>query len=360
MIDHLLQENEDFILDPSQFEDFQGGRAILQYKGGSIDLKNIDIALLSWDCDHYEEIRQSFYALTCNFKPERVVDLGEVTAELIPLIELVDILLQHQVLPIIITPSSAAIQGQLRAYEQRYELLNLALIDSKIPFSTSHEEGLINKLLPYHPNLLFHLHCIGYQSYISNPQALELLEDKYFELQRLGIVQNNLEEVEPMMRDTDLAAFSLTAIRCADAPANSYKNPNGFQATEACRMMRYITMSDRISSLCIYDFDLDIHDNGQTANMIAQLIWFAIEGFYARLHEYPISKKELRAYIVDSKELGVAIHFYKSQKSDRWWFEIPKALHVKHQLVPCSYRDYQIACEGELPDRLLNAIHRLS
>lgn len=360
MIEHLLELSKNAALDKNQFEIFQIGQSISQYNGGNIDLKNIDIALLFWKCPYSEDIRQSLYALTCNFKSEKVVDLGIVAEDIFPLIELIDNLLQNQVLPILITPSSAALQGQLRAYEQKFELLNLAIIDSKIPFSTKDENGLINTLLPYHPHLLFHLHCIGYQSYISNPQAMEFLEDKYFELQRLGFVQNNLEEVEPMMRDADLAAFSMSAIRCADAPANFFRNPNGFQATEACRIMRYITMSDRLSSLCIYDFDLTIQDNKQTANMIAQLIWFAMEGFYARLHEFPISKKELRAYVVDSKALGIPIHFYKSSKSDRWWFEIPKSLHDKHQLIPCSYRDYQTACEGELPDRLLNAIHRLS
>ncbi len=124
--------------------------------------------------------------------------------------------------------------------------------------------------------------------------------------------------------------------------------------------MRYISMSDQLSSLCIHGFDWNMEEGAQTANMIAQLIWFAIEGFFARIHEFPIDKKDLRAYVVDNKDLDMPISFYKSSKSDRWWFEIPKALYSKHQLVACSYQDYQIACEGDLPDRLLNAINRLT
>lgn len=360
MIDHLIQFSENFLLDATEFESFQYGSNILQYNGNQIDLTNIDIAILGWNNKHYHQIRKSLYQLTDNFKGLKVIDLGEVTSNLVPLIELVDILLKHQVFPIVIAPDETAILGQLRAYEQRDELLNLALVCPTIPYSTSGKNYIINQLLSYHPHLLFHLQCIGYQNYLADPKAIDYLEDKYFELERLGKLQANMEEFEPMVRDLDLAAFDVKAIRCADAPATSFKNPNGLQAVDACKVMRYLTMSDRLSSLCICGFDLSIDDNNQTANMIAQMIWFAIEGFSIRIKEYPVDIKELQTYVIDNKTFGMPISFHKSTRSERWWFEIPQALHSKHQLVPCSYQDYKIACEGDLPDRLLNAINRLS
>lgn len=358
-IHHLLQSPETFPLDSAQFESFQYGNNILQYNGEELNLADIDVAILGWDNNHYNSIRQSLYKLTCNFKSSKIVDLGEVTPNLIPLLELVDILLQHQVFPIIITPNSEAIEGQLKAYEQRYELLNLALISPDIPYSNKNDDAIINKLLRFHPHLLFHLHCIGYQNYITDPNAVDFLEDKYFELERLGKLQSNLEEIEPMVRDVDLAAFNISSIKCADAPATNFKNPNGLHAAEACKVIRYLTMSDRLSSLSIHGFDLNIEDSGQTANLVAQLVWFAVEGFFARIQEHPIDIRELQTYVVDNKTFGMPISFHKSNRSERWWFEIPQALHSKHQLVPCSYQDYQIACDGDLPDRLLNAINRL-
>lgn len=361
MLKDLLQDHNNSFLAPIDFKPFQYGQSIVQYQGEMLDLKSIDIAIFSWgNAEYYQSIRWALYQLSTNFPNQRIVDLGVVDYNSVPLIELVDLLLTQNVFPMIISADPLAVEAQLKAYEQKNDLLNLALFDSTIPFSLESETLLINKLIQYHPQLLFHLNCIGAQSYLVDKNAVDFLEDKYFEVHRLGKVQTRLEEIEPMVRNVDLTAFSIGSIRAADAPAQNYKNPNGLLAAEACKIMRYITMSDQLSSLCIHSFDVRTNDQSQTANMIAQLIWFAIEGFYARTQEFPIEKTDLRAYVVDNKTLGVPLSFYKSLKSDRWWFEIPKALHSKHQLFACSYRDYQIACEGDLPDRILNAINRLT
>lgn len=361
MIQNFVQNTAATFLEPTTFETYQYGQSILQYKGAALDLKAIDIAILSWgNSEQYQSIRKSLYQLSTNFGSKKVVDLGVVDQNLVPLVELIDLLLQQNVFPIIVSPDSRAVEAQLKAYEQKEDLLSLALFDSTIPYSLDAQPLLINQLMKYHPNLLFHLNCIGAQSYLIDKQAVDFLEDKYFEVHRLGKIQSRLEEIEPMVRNADLTAFSIASIRGADAPAQIYKNPNGLLAAEACKIMRYITMSDQLSSLCIHSFDSKAKDQAQTNNMIAQLIWFAVEGFFARTQELSVDKKDLRAYVVDNKTLGVPLSFYKSSKSDRWWFELPKALHTKHQLLACSYRDYQIACDGDLPDRILNAINRFT
>jgi hypothetical protein len=109
----------------------------------------------------------------------------------------------------------------------------------------------------------------------------------------------------------------------------------------------------------LYDWKPAYADYGQTALLTAQLIWFAVEGFYARVYEWPVQRKQLQSYVVDSKLLDAAVTFYKSQKSDRWWVAIPANFAPEQPLVACSYADYRLACEGELPERLLQAIARL-
>lgn len=361
MLKDLVQDHTNSFLDITDFEIFQYGQSIVQYTGNNANFKIIDIAILGWGFSKsYHQIRKALYQLSSNFKMGKIIDLGVVHHNIIPLIELVDSLLKQNIFPIIITPDAQAIEAQLRAYEQQSEILNAVLFDSKIPYKFTQQDLLINKLITHHPHLLFHLTCIGSQSYLIDKKTVDFLEDKYFEVHRLGKIQTRLEEIEPMVRNVDLAAFSLASIRAADAPANSFRNPNGLLAAEACKIMRYTTMSDQLSSLCIHGFNLEIEDYGQTANMIAQLIWFAVEGFFSRIHEHPINKKKLRIYVVDNKTLDLPISFYKSNKSDRWWFEIPKALYPKHQLIPCAYSDYKTACEGELTERLLNAMNRLT
>ena len=47
--------------------------------------------------------------------------------------------------------------------------------------------------------------------------------------------------------------------------------------------------------------------------------------------------------------------FYKSNKSERWWMEVPyqgdnENKYLRHHLVPCNYEDYLNAAENEMPD----------
>src|SRR3546814_12147787 len=52
---------------------------------------------------------------------------------------------------------------------------------------------------------------------------------------------------------------------------------------------------------------------------------------------------------------GHEVVFYKSNRSGRWWMQIPypeqHSRNDRFHLVPCSYRDYQQASSGEMPDR---------
>ena len=53
------------------------------------------------------------------------------------------------------------------------------------------------------------------------------------------------------------------------------------------------------------------------------------------------------------------------KKSDRWWMEIPypptKGLKFeRHTLLPCSYKDYEMAVNNEIPDRWWQTYQKLA
>lgn len=357
-ITHLLKPTTNIAQDIS-IEEYQYAEHLIDYRGQKVNWKEIRVALLYWKVPQVRHIQSSLCQLATNFVAGQVINLGEVLEDDIPLVELLEWLLGKNIFPLIISSDSNVAVLQLKAYERTNELLSLALVDSRVPFSPYTPKGLLNQLLVWHPNLLIHLNCIGYQNYLVDQKSIDFLEDKYFELHRLGNIQANMEQIEAMVRDMDLAAFDVNAIGSAVAPARDFMNPNGFRAVEACQIIRYMTMSETLSSLSIFGFDLQLDNRRQTANLIAQLIWFGIEGYYARIGEYPIDTKQMNAYLVDNHEVGMPLTFYKSPKSDRWWLEIPKAIAPKHSLIACSYQEYKISCEGELPDRLLSAMSRL-
>jgi arginase family enzyme len=57
-----------------------------------------------------------------------------------------------------------------------------------------------------------------------------------------------IEETEPILRSSHLMMFDLNSLRLSDAPGTSNKSPNGLYAEEACQIIRYAGLSNRISS----------------------------------------------------------------------------------------------------------------
>ena len=52
--------------------------------------------------------------------------------------------------------------------------------------------------------------------------------------------------------------------------------------------------------------------------------------------------------------------FYKSEKTARWWIEIPFIMGLnnklkRHTLLPCTYQDYLDACNQNIPERWFKA-----
>lgn len=357
MIHHFIQNKSKYTSNSLDYQPFQYGFMIDQYEQ-QLDLKPYDIALMYTEASSYLPIRSSLYKLAANFKRNKILNIGLLADEPVAITETADHLLRAGILPVLISCNPASIEAQFKAYEQRYELLNVALFDSNIAYTKNQSPACINKLLNLYPHLMIHLSSIAYQTFLNDPDKITLLNDRYFDSYRLGHIQQNLKEIEPITRDVDFAAFSLSSIRTADAPANRFKNPNGLTASEACKIMHYLGLADRLSAICINGFDIKEDQGNQSAHLMAQMIWHLIEGFNSRKNESYADKNQWTAYVVDNKIVG-ALSFFKSKKSDRWWFEIPKAIHQKHTMIACSYRDYQQACEGELSERLLNAMQRL-
>ena len=87
------------------------------------------------------------------------------------------------------------------------------------------------------------------------------------------------------------------------------------------------------------------------------MIWYFIEGFYNRKGDVLHKKnKDFLKYTVATNTEIEEIIFYKNLVSERWWLDIPYpesklSKYRRHQLVPCSYSDYQKACNDEVPDK---------
>lgn len=272
-------------------------------------------------------------------------------------------LLERKIIPIIIGGSQDLSYANYRAYETLGQIINIVSVDSSFDLGLNeekiHNKNYLNKILTHQPNFLFNYTNIGYQTYFVDQDAIELMHKLNFDIYRLGIVRKDLEEVEPIVRNADMLSFDLSCIRQSDAPGNGNASPNGFYGEEACQIIRYAGLSDKLSSIGFYELN-PAHDTGeQTAHLVAQMIWYFLEGFYFRKNDFPDRQRKDGStyvkYVVSMKEFKDEIVFYKSKISDRWWMEVPcQGLQSKYErqfLVPCSYSDYQSACQEELPEK---------
>jgi formiminoglutamase len=217
-----------------------------------------------------------------------------------------------------------------------------------------------NLLKPRHA-LLFHFAAVGIQVHHTPPAVFDFISKNYFDLVRLGKSRASIEETEPVLRDADLLAFHLGALKQCDAPGVEEASPSGYFVEEACQLCRYAGMSDKLTSFGIYGFDAARDKEGQTAQVSAQMAWYFLEGFFNRKKDYPVSTAGLTEYVVDFRQMHYQLTFWKSVKTGRWWMQVPvptRKKHERHRLIPCSFQDYQSACREELPERLMQALHR--
>ncbi|MFM1745447.1 MAG: hypothetical protein RLZZ630_1384, partial [Bacteroidota bacterium] len=153
-------------------------------------------------------------------------------------------------------------------------------------------------------------------------------------------------------------------VRMSDAPGNPNGSPNGFFGQELCQMMYYAGISDKLSGAGIYEYNPRFDINRQTAKLIAQAIWYFLEGVGQRKQDMPLqTSSNYTTYRVAVEGMEEEITFIKSARSDRWWMKLPtdgkRNRYLSHHLLPCSYNDYQSACNNVVPERWWNAVHKM-
>lgn len=279
-------------------------------------------------------------------------------------------LLKNDVIPIVIGGSQDLSVPIYKGFEVTEQNINMAAIDSTfdlgLPNEAMSNKTYLSRIILEKPNRLYNFSNLGYQTYFIHPDEIDLMDRMYFETYRLGFIQGDVREAEPVVRDADFVGIDMRAVRISEAPGVRDGSPNGFFGKELCAMARYSGMSDKCMCFGLFEYRPDLDWRSQTAELMAQSIWYFFEGISLRYQDYPFGTKEgYLTYHVELEDQGIDMKFYKSDKSGRWWMEVPVqpnllSTHQRHTLVPCSYQDYIRATEGELPDRWMRAFKRMA
>lgn len=323
-----------------------------------------------------DAIREELYKLYMPADHLQIIDLGDIhpgasaadTQHAVA--ETLAELMRMNIVPIMLGGGQGHTYSQYLAYEMLERTANLACIDARFdlgePGQGLAESSYLSHIVLRQPNFLFNYSNLGFQTYLVDQPGIELMDKLYFDAHRLGELRANLTDAEPVLRNADTLSVDMTAVRRSDAPGTTRPGPNGFHGEEICQLMRYAGVSEKISSVAIYEMDPARDQDGTTAQLVAQMVWCFLDGFRSRTNDLPwLDRKRFVRFRIPIRGHEQELVFYKSNVSDRWWMDIPyraeqEARFERHHLVPCSYSDYRMACREEVPDRWWRTFQKLA
>ncbi|MFN5022742.1 MAG: formimidoylglutamase [Chitinophagaceae bacterium] len=369
--DFLQPVNLDLLSKDEGYRDTQLGKHIKVYETQLPDISDADMVIIgAGECrgagyalnDHAsaDGIRSALYALYYWHAQVTIADLGNVKigqsiqdsyAALRTVIA--ELILQNKKV-VVIGGSHDLTLPQYHAYTSIPTLVNAVVTDAKIDLDLEARlpaDHFLEELFTGLPNHLNHYAHIAFQSYFMHPHMLETIDKLRFDCFRLGVVREDIEEMEPVIRDSHMMSFDISAIQNAQAPANII-TPNGLNGEEACVLMQYAGMSWKTSSIGLYGYQAELDRNGLSAIQIAQMIWYIIDGIQKGKKESPLSATErFKEFHIAFSDIDT--QFLQSKSTGRWWMQ----LHNK-EWAPCSYKDYLVASKNEIPERWLRALER--
>ena len=380
--DNILTPVEDHILSHNKIISslILGNKVSVHTKENGVpNIEKIDIAIIGVPENRNDinyigeeinlsEIRKSFYTLYPGNWSIKIADFGDLApGESIEetyqnLTSLVSYFVKNNIIPLIIGGSQDLTYANYRAYDDFKNTINIVNVDSNFDLGDSSKpiknNSYLGKIILEEPHNLFNYTTIGYQTYYNSQIEIDLMEKLYFEAYRLGEVCNNINSVEPVMRDADIVTIDLRSIKSSELSSRQKLSPNGFDGKEICSISRYAGISNKVSSFGIFEYKSSNEDE-ITEMLIAQILWYFIEGVNCRIIDDDfknISNFQKFSVIVQKYELV----FYRNVKTSRWWIEIPdsskKDTKLKeHSLLPCTHDDYQNANEGIIPERWYKA-----
>ncbi|MEO6069434.1 MAG: formimidoylglutamase [Chitinophagaceae bacterium] len=368
--DFLVPINKHMISEDRGYKEGQIGKQIAAYEEDLPDIIEADLVLvgcgeqrgggLLTESTAADEVRAAFYELFHWHKDIKLADVGNVrigktlsdTQAALKLV--ITELTEMGKTVVVIGGSHDLTLSQYYALADAKELVDAAGVDAMIDInmdSPLKSENFVMEMLTADPNYMRHYNHLAFQSYFVHPRMLETMDKLRFDCFRVGNVRENLEEMEPVIRNCQLFTFDISAIANAYAPANT-ATPNGLTGEDACTLVQYAGMAGNIKSIGIYGFQPENDKEALTAKQISQMLWYLMDGKSRSKREAKLTERDsFNEYYVTFSEVETL--FLQSKKTGRWWMQLPDK-----NWMACSHRDYVQASNNEMPERWLRALER--
>lgn len=371
ILDFLEPVNLYELSDDEGYKDTQLGKHILVNEDYFPDLTEADFVLVGFGesrgfsptariNEGPDAIRKEFYSLFQWHRDVQVADIGNVRPgatlqdSYAALKSVINELIRNGKRAVILGGSHDLTLAQYKAYADLDQIIEATCVDAKIDLNLDSilpAEQFLMEMLVGEPNFIKHYNHIGFQSYFVHSDMLETIDKLRFDCFRVGRVKEKMDEMEPVIRNSNLFSFDISAIQNSHAPANRI-TPNGFNGEEACILMQYAGMSVNVNTIGIYGYlpHQDLHN--LTAKQISHMLWYLMDGISKGKHEAQLEERDnFNEFRLAFAELETT--FLQSKRTGRWWMEVPDG-----RMIACSHLDYMIASSNDIPERWLRAAER--
>jgi hypothetical protein len=189
---------------------------------------------------------------------------------------------------------------------------------------------------------------LGFQRHFVDLQMLNKLTFESGGSRSLGLLQSDLNSIEPACRTSEIAVIDLNVLRFSDYTCSS-NLPTGLSIEQLCQILGYIGRSIKIRKV------LFILNENELSNIqylsIATMIWYLNEGLEVRAEKQ--TDTSLESFYIQHKDLDDDLIFYFDTESEEWWVKIDNS---HGEMIPCHKKDYDNALKGVIDDHLMNKI----
>jgi arginase family enzyme len=369
--DFLVPINKDMLSNDEGYREGTLGRVVDAYEEGFPELEGAQIVLVGCGeqrgagmyspTEAPDEIRREFYKLYYWHTNIRIADVGNIRAgntlndTYAALKIVVHELVNIGKTVVVLGGSHDLTLAQYSAFADDKKSIDAVTVDAVIDINidaAQRNENFVMELLTGEPNFMRHYNHLAFQSYFVHPRMLETMDKLRFDCFRVGKVKEQIEEMEPVIRNCHLFSFDIAAIAHAYAPSNTF-SPNGLTGEEACILMQYAGMSPNMKTIGIYGYQPENDKESLTARQISQMLWYLIDGVNRGNTEVSLEERDsFNEFHTAFSEVETV--FLQSKKTGRWWMQLPD-----QKFIACSYKDYLIASSNEYPERWLRAQERV-
>ncbi|MBP7183969.1 MAG: hypothetical protein KBA06_00550 [Saprospiraceae bacterium] len=323
-------------------------------------LSNSDIVIFTDNSLIARNFRKHFYQFADHFQDLKIVDLGilrNCNEEFI--VPILHELLEINCIPIFVVKDMESIGSIFSILKQQSNYFSVAFMDALLRCNDKKDNFYKNILLKYGEKMHDFAH-LGYQTHLNELEEIIFYLDHELDIFRLGSVKTQINSYEPILRDKNALIIHLSSLYSSNNLVSQHSSPAGFSIEEASQLAFYSGESD-ISNYfgIVTGAKNDIASTVDEQN-IATLIWYFLDGISNRSNDYPINTSNMIKYNIKITAHNEDLIFWKSQKSEKWWFEIIKVKNRKktRSFVPCSFTDFLTAKNNQVPEKYLKALSK--